>query len=123
MGKRWLAVLALAGCFALATPAALADRPQGKGKGNPHAGNSHGQNFDRGDHDWERRGDYEYRVYDHGSVPPGWGHGKKTGWGTDLPPAVAGVIRRAMARDPARRHPSASRLADDLEQAVGRRAV
>lgn len=90
MGKRWLAVLALAGCFALATPAALADRPQGKGKGNPHAGNSHGQNFDRGDHDWERRGDYEYRVYDHGSVPPGWGHGKKTGWGNcGMPPGQA----------------------------------
>ena len=32
-----------------------------------------------------------YRVYESGrSVPPGWSHGRKTGWGgRDLPPGLA----------------------------------
>ena len=88
MSKNWLAVLALAGCLTLAAPAALADHPQGKGKGkgNPHAD----KHFDEGDHGWERRGDYEYRVYDRDARPPGWSHGKKTGWGNcGLPPGQA----------------------------------
>ena len=86
MSKNWLAVLALAGCVTLTTPTAMADRPEGKGKGNPHAA----KNFDEGDHDWERRGDYEYRVYDHDGRPPGWSHGKKTGWGNcGMPPGQA----------------------------------
>jgi hypothetical protein len=86
MTKKWLAVLTLAGCVALSTPPALADRPEGKGKGNPH-GEKH---FDEGDHDWERRGDYEYRTYERDARPPGWSHGKKTGWkNCGMPPGQA----------------------------------
>jgi hypothetical protein len=37
------------------------------------------------------RDGYEYRVYsDRDGRPPGWGHGKKTGWGNcGLPPGQA----------------------------------
>jgi hypothetical protein len=88
MSKKWLAVLALAGCVTLSTPAALADRPEGKGKGkgNPHAA----RDRDDDDHGWERRGGYEYRVYDRDGHPPGWSQGKKTGWGNcGFPPGQA----------------------------------
>ena len=88
MSNRWLAVLALASCVGLSTPAAFADRPEGKG--NPHGGNPHAAKFAEGDHDWERRGDYEYRVYDRDARPPGWSRGKKAGWGNcGMPPGQA----------------------------------
>jgi len=85
MSKHWLAVVVLASCIGLSTPAAWADRPQGKGKGNPHAART-----DNDDRAWERRGGYEYRTYDGDAHPPGWSQGKKTGWGNcGMPPGQA----------------------------------
>ncbi len=82
-----LVALTLAMCLGLGTSSALADRPEGKAHGNPHAAAKH---FDGDDHDWERRGKYEYRVYDGDHRPPGWSHGKKTGWGDcGMPPGQA----------------------------------
>jgi len=88
MSKQWLAVLALIVSLGLVTPTLMADKGQqkGKGKGNPHTSRS------VDDHDrWEQRGGYEYRIYgDRDSRPPGWSHGKKTGWGDcGLPPGQA----------------------------------
>ena len=88
MGRRLFAMLALLITLAMAVPPASADNGKGKGKGkekkNPHAA----QVVD--DHDWERRGGYEYRTYQKGERPPGWSQGKKTGWGDcDLPPGQA----------------------------------
>ncbi len=77
--------------------AAKGPQGQGKGKGNGNGkGNPHTQEVrDRDDHDrdhggWERRDSYEYRTYRGDERPPGWSHGKKTGWGNcDLPPGQA----------------------------------
>jgi hypothetical protein len=88
MTTRLLAAVALAIALAFTAPAARADKDKGeKDHGNPH-GNPHAAK----DHDegWEHRGDYEYHTYAKGSVPPGWSHGKKTGWGNcGLPPGQA----------------------------------
>ncbi len=64
----------------------MADHGQHKGQGNPHA-NRRDDDDDR----WERRNGYEYRSYgDRDGRPPGWSHGKKTGWGDcRLPPGQA----------------------------------
>ena len=85
--KRWLAIFAVA--LGLSTPAVMADRDdKGRGHGHKH-GNKH---FDRDDdRGWERREGYEYRTYgDREGRPPGWSHGRKTGWGNcGLPPGQA----------------------------------
>jgi hypothetical protein len=82
-----VAVLTLAIFLGVGMSSAMADRPDGKGHGH---GNPHAKHFDGEDHDWEQRGKYEYRVYDGDHHPPGWSHGKKTGWGDcGMPPGQA----------------------------------
>ena len=82
MNKRLLAVLALVAALGLSIPAAADHGDKDKG----HHGNKHDDWDD--DHGWERRDGYEYRTYGaHDERPPGWGHGKKTGWGKcGMPP-------------------------------------
>ena len=85
MKKRLLAALTLALALAFSALPAMADhgdKDNKQGHGNKH-------DSDEG-HGWEHRGDYEYRSYSPGGVPPGWSHGKKTGWGDcGLPPGQA----------------------------------
>ena len=86
MSKRPLAIFALVAALGLGTPALMADKGD---KGQKHQdGNKHSDDKDNG---WERRDGYEYRVYgDRDGRPPGWGHGKKTGWkNCGLPPGQA----------------------------------
>jgi hypothetical protein len=85
MSKRLLAILGLVAALGLGVPA-LADHED---KDKHQHGNKHDDRDD--DHAWERRDGYEYRVYgDRDERPPGWGHGKKTGWGNcGLPPGQA----------------------------------
>jgi hypothetical protein len=89
MDRRCFAVFALLASLALVAPTGMAGqgKGQGKGKGNPHAS----KKVDRDDDRWERRDDYEYRVFgDRDDRPPGWSRGKKTGWGNcGLPPGQA----------------------------------
>jgi hypothetical protein len=87
MSTRWLAVFALIATLSIVPPTLMADQGEHKRQGNPHASR-------RGDNDddrWERRDGYEYRSYgDRDGRPPGWKHGKKTGWGDcGLPPGQA----------------------------------
>ena len=86
MSKHPLAILALVGALGIGTPALLADKGD-KGQKHQH-GNKHNDDDDRS---WERQDGYEYRVYgDHDGRPPGWNHGKKTGWkNCGLPPGQA----------------------------------
>ncbi|HVO80027.1 MAG TPA: hypothetical protein VMT28_04815 [Terriglobales bacterium] len=89
MYKRLAVMLALIAALALGTPNLMADHGKDKdrGKGNPHASKKFND-----DDKWERRDDgYEYRAYGGGrDVPPGWSHGKKTGWGNcGMPPGQA----------------------------------
>ncbi len=85
--KHWLTGLALVAVLGLGTPTVMADH--GEGRKHEH-GNKY---FDDDDDDqgWERRDGYEYRSYgDRDGRPPGWSHGKKTGWGDcGLPPGQA----------------------------------
>lgn len=85
MSKRMLAILGLLAALGLGTPALMADHGD---KDKHQHGNKHDRDDDRG---WDRRDGYEYRVYgDRDEHPPGWGHGKKTGWGNcGLPPGQA----------------------------------
>jgi hypothetical protein len=87
MSTRWLAVFALIATLSLVPPTLMADQGQHNGQGTPHASRS----FDNDDDRWERRDGYEYRSYGDRDVrPPGWSHGKKTGWGNcGLPPGQA----------------------------------
>ena len=83
MTKSMLATVAFAVALSFGTPAVMADHDD---KGNKHQGNKHS------DHDegWQQQGGYEYRAYSVGQKPPGWSHGKKTGWGNcGLPPGQA----------------------------------
>ncbi|PYX04342.1 MAG: hypothetical protein DMG85_18010 [Acidobacteria bacterium] len=85
MSKRMLAILGLLAALGVGTTGLMADH----GEKNKHEhGNKHDRDDDRG---WDRRDGYEYRVYgDRDERPPGWGHGKKTGWGNcGLPPGQA----------------------------------
>jgi hypothetical protein len=83
MSNRLLAILGLAAALGFSAPSLMADH----GEKDRH---QHGNKHDDRDNDqgWERRDGYEYRVYgEHDERPPGWGHGKKTGWGNrGLPP-------------------------------------
>ena len=82
MGKRLLMILSLLAAFAWSAPALFADHGD-HGKHGKH-GNKHE------DEGWERQDGYEYRTYQGNERPPGWGHGKKTGWGNcGLPPGQA----------------------------------
>ncbi len=120
MRKALLAVITLAIALGLNAPAALAQHgdhgehgehgnphqaENGHSHGNPHQaenghphgnphqaenGHSHGNPHAKAEPGWERRGGYEYRAYGPGNVPPGWSHGKKTGWGNcGMPPGQA----------------------------------
>ena len=86
MSKTWMAAMTGLLVLAFAVPTLHADNDKSHGKGNPHARSS-----DQDEQGWERRDGYEYRVYaDPKERPPGWGHGKKTGWGNcGLPPGQA----------------------------------
>lgn len=86
MNRNLWAIFLLVFALGLGTPALMADHGD---KGNKHHGNKHFQNVD--DQGWERRDGYEFRMYgDRGELPPGWNHGKKTGWGNcGLPPGQA----------------------------------
>jgi hypothetical protein len=67
----------------------LANQGHGHGNGN---GNGHGNKHQDDDAQaWQQRDGYDYRVYGPGQPqPPGWSHGKKTGWGNcGLPPGQA----------------------------------
>lgn len=87
MGKRLLAMLALAAALGWGAPALMADH-RNQGKKHEH-GNKHFDNDD--DQGWDCRDGYEYRTYgDRDGRPPGWSRGKKTGWGNcGLPPGQA----------------------------------
>jgi hypothetical protein len=88
MGKHWLAILLIGAWLGSVTPTLIADNGKGQGKGNPHANKNKAEDEDQG---WQQRDGYEYRVYDQpNGQPPGWSHGKKTGWGNcGLPPGQA----------------------------------
>jgi hypothetical protein len=84
MKKRFLPMIGLLAAFAWCAPAVFAD----------HGDHDHGKHGNHGnkhdDESWDRRDGYEYRVYEGNDRPPGWGHGKKTGWGNcGLPPGQA----------------------------------
>jgi hypothetical protein len=85
-----LGAIALLGMLAFALPKVSADKDKGQGHshGNPHARAAEDRD---GDHDsWQRRGQFEYRTYTDRDTPPGWSHGKKTGWGNcGMPPGQA----------------------------------
>jgi hypothetical protein len=93
MKKHWFCALALLAMLSFAATSALADKDKGQGHGNGHGHSAkdhddddHGDNHDG----WERRGQFEYRTYSEHDVPPGWSHGKKTGWGDcGMPPGQA----------------------------------
>jgi hypothetical protein len=89
MGTRWFAAITLGAAMLITGPNLMADRDKEKHKGNPHGYKHHGDDDD--DRGWERREGYEYRAYgDRDERPPGWSHGKKTGWGNcGLPPGQA----------------------------------
>jgi hypothetical protein len=87
MNKATLAMLALA--LAMCCPAVPLAHAQGnsdhhKQHGNPHANKA-------ADDGWQQREGWEYRTYGpQDGHPPGWSHGKKTGWGNcGLPPGQA----------------------------------
>ena len=88
MTKRLLAIFGLVVALGLGAPVMMA-----QGKSQEHHGNKHADNDNDNDNDkgWERRDGYEYRTYSgHDSRPPGWSHGKKTGWGNcGMPPGQA----------------------------------
>jgi hypothetical protein len=85
MGKNFLLSLTLLAAFAWSAPALFADHGD---HGNHGKHGKHGNKHD--DQGWERKDGYEYRTYEGDDRPPGWGHGKKTGWGNcGLPPGQA----------------------------------
>ena len=79
MIKRVLVILGLAATFVLGGPQLLADHGDKDKHGDKHE-----------DQAWDRKDGYEYRVFDGDERPPGWSHGKKTGWGDcGMPPGQA----------------------------------
>jgi hypothetical protein len=83
MTTRLLAAITLAIALGFNASPLMADHD----KDDKH---EHGNKHADHDDSWERRGDYEYHAYRADSVPPGWNHGKKTGWGDcGLPPGQA----------------------------------
>ena len=86
MSKRLLPILGLVAALGLGTPGLMADHGD---KDNHQHGNKQADRDD--DRGWDHRDGYEYRTYgDRDERPPGWNHGKKTGWGNcGLPPGQA----------------------------------
>src|SRR5262249_47965291 len=86
MVKRILVLLGLIAVLSWTAPRVFADHGDHDNHGNHGKhGNKHAD-----DQGWDRRDGYEYRVYERGERPPGWGHGKKTGWGNcGMPPGQA----------------------------------
>jgi hypothetical protein len=109
MNKLFMAMLALGVALSFGSPMAVAQHGNGHGNGNGNGngnghgdanaeaeghgnGNAHGNKHgDDDDHGWRKEQSYEYRTYaGEGQYPPGWSHGKKTGWGNcGLPPGQA----------------------------------
>ena len=85
MNRSWLVVLFLACAVGMCSRPLMADHEDHGQK--KHHGNKHDDN----DQGWERRDVYEYRTYgENDERPPGWSHGKKTGWGNcGMPPGQA----------------------------------
>lgn len=81
--------LALWIVFAVST-LALGAQPLLANQGNGH-GNGHGNKHHDDPQGWQQRDGYDYRAYGPGQgLPPGWSHGKKTGWGNcGMPPGQA----------------------------------
>lgn len=86
MKAHWLTTLGLGMALALTASISMAEKDKDKHHGNPHA-----NKFDDDDRNWDRRDGYEYRSYEsREQLPPGWDHGKKTGWGNcGMPPGQA----------------------------------
>jgi hypothetical protein len=85
MLKRIAVLIGLLLVLSWGSPKLFADHGDHGNHGN-HG--KHGNKHD--DEGWDRRDGYEYRVYERGEQPPGWGHGKKTGWGNcGMPPGQA----------------------------------
>jgi hypothetical protein len=83
MVKRIVILIGLVAVLSWTAPNLFADH------GNHGKHGKHGNKHDD-DQGWERRDGYEYRVYEGDERPPGWGHGKKTGWGNcGMPPGQA----------------------------------
>ncbi len=81
--KRLLVIFGLILALLVSVPSLMADDDHGHGNGH---GNKHHDN----DQGWEKRQNYEYRTYYSGQHPPGWSHGKKTGWDNcGMPPGQA----------------------------------
>jgi hypothetical protein len=87
MRKHVLVLLALLAALVVGVPATIA------GQGNQGKSHEHGNKSAHNDNDqgWERHDGYEYRTYSGpDNRPPGWSHGKKTGWGNcGMPPGQA----------------------------------
>jgi hypothetical protein len=90
MSKRLLVTLGLAVSLFVSVPSAMADHDDHGNQGN-HGNNGHGNKHHDDDQGWEKKQNYEYRTYaGPGQYPPGWSHGKKTGWGNcGMPPGQA----------------------------------
>lgn len=86
MSKRLIVILTLAISLLFSVPVVIADNDHGHGNGHGN-GNKHHDD----DQGWERKQNYEYRTYyGPGHYPPGWNHGKKTGWDNcGMPPGQA----------------------------------
>jgi hypothetical protein len=83
MTTRLLAAITLAITLGFNASPLMADHD----KGDKH---EHGNKHSDHEGGWEQRGGYEYHAYQGGNVPPGWSHGKKTGWGDcGMPPGQA----------------------------------
>jgi hypothetical protein len=77
--KRLLVIFGLILALLVSVPSLISDDDHGHG--NKHHDNDQG---------WEKRQSYEYRTYYSGQHPPGWSHGKKTGWDNcGMPPGQA----------------------------------
>ncbi len=92
MSRRWLVLFALT-VLAFAAPA-MADNGKAKARNANHRFTDDDDRRGARDRDndrWQRRDGYEYRVFgDRDARPPGWSHGKKTGWGNcGMPPGQA----------------------------------
>jgi hypothetical protein len=88
MFNRILVLIGLLALLSWGVPRLYADHGDHGNHGN-HG--KHGNKHEDGG--WERRDGYEYRVYEGNERPPGWAHGKKTGWGNcGMPPGQAKKI-------------------------------
>jgi hypothetical protein len=81
-------LLALALAAVMSWPAVPLVHAQGN-SGHKEHGNPHGNKA--ADDGWQQRDGWEYRTYGpQEGHPPGWSHGKKTGWGDcGMPPGQA----------------------------------